>query len=40
VQIRKDQGVIDLRGHVSIVAEKCYEVINWELIEAPGVIYQ
>ena len=38
VQIRKDQGVIDLRGHVSIVAPKCYEVINWELIEAPGVI--
>jgi hypothetical protein len=38
VQIRKDQGVIDLRGHVSIVAQKCYEVINWELIEAPGVI--
>ena len=48
VQIRKDQRVMDLRGmdlrgmdlrgHVLIVAQKCYEVINWETVEAPGVI--
>ena len=36
VQIRKDQGVIDLRVHVSIVAGKCYEVMNWERIKVSG----
>ncbi len=38
VQIRKDQRVIYLRGHVSIVAQKCYELMNWETVVAPGVI--
>ena len=43
VQIRKDQrvvalGVMDLRGHALIVAQKCYEVMNWETVEASGVI--
>src|SRR2546421_3633480 len=43
VQIRKDQRVIglrvmDLRDHALIVVKKCYELMNWETVEAPGVI--
>jgi hypothetical protein len=45
VQIREDQRVIDLRccdlrRHDSIVAEECYEVMNWEPTERPEVISQ
>jgi hypothetical protein len=40
VQIRKDQRVINLRRHGSIVAEECYEVMNWELTERPEVTRQ
>jgi len=45
MEIRKDQRVVnlrvmDLRGHVLIVAQKCYEVMNWQTVEAPRVTWE